>query len=40
MYFRHISAKFQPKNLKQLFVSGGGPLGPPGYALGREEVSF
>jgi len=31
MQFRHISAKFQPKNMKQHFDCGGGvgPLGPP-----------
>jgi len=28
----HISAKIQPKNLKQYFDWGGGP-GPLGYAL-------
>jgi len=34
MNFRHISAKIQPKNLKQNFDWGGpGPLGLPGYAL-------
>jgi len=34
MRFRNISAKIQPKNLKQHFDWGGGFLGPPGYALG------
>jgi len=32
MHFKHISAKIQPKNLKQHFDWGGGP--PSGYALG------
>jgi len=34
MHFRHISAKIQPKNLKNISIGGAGPLGPPaGYAL-------
>jgi len=32
MHFRHISAKIQPKNLKQHF-DWGGWTGLPGYAL-------
>jgi len=34
MHFRHISAKIQPKNLKQRFDWGPGPPDPPNYALG------
>jgi len=34
MHFRQISAKIQPKNVKQHFDWGEpGTLGPPGYAL-------
>jgi len=33
MHFRHISAKIQPKNLKQHIDWGAGLLDPPGYAL-------
>jgi len=42
MHFRHISAKIQPKNLKQHFDSGEGRgLGPPsGYALAWGQKYF
>jgi len=37
MRFRHISAKIQPKNLKQHFDWESGPPGPPGYALAKNK---
>jgi len=39
MHFRHISAKSQPKNLKQHFDWGGpGSWASPGYALDTIHV--
>jgi len=40
MHFRHISAKVQPKNLKQHFDWGPGPPEPPSYALARNIMCF
>jgi len=39
MHFRHISAKIQPKNLKQHFDWGADLLDPPpSYALANEKL--
>jgi len=38
MYFRHISAKIQLKNLKQHFDWEGRAPSPPGYALVIKET--